>query len=158
MLPGEWFDYPDLELGGVLMTTIQEMLLQSHDGIIRVFPAMPAEWTDAGFRLRAVGGFLITAELRRSEVQPFLIESTAGGECRTEAPWTEATVKSLASGKVVGTARNKVLRFGTERGERYLVFHTGASDTLPRLPDTPSARNGGVKEWHGRRIGIPRQF
>ena len=41
---------------------IQEMLLQSHTGMIRVFPAVPAAWKDAAFSsLRAQGAFLVSA-------------------------------------------------------------------------------------------------
>ena len=66
-LPGSWFDYPDLELGGILMTALNEMLLQSHDGVIRVFPSLPAGWRDASFQLRAAGGFLVSGEKRGGE-------------------------------------------------------------------------------------------
>jgi hypothetical protein len=35
---------------------VQEMLIQSHTGIIRVFPAIPDDWTDCSFHnLRAEG-------------------------------------------------------------------------------------------------------
>ncbi|MCI0422556.1 MAG: hypothetical protein L0312_25610, partial [Acidobacteria bacterium] len=61
-LPSRWFDMPDLEVGGILMTTINEMLLQSHDGVIRLFPARPDVWKNAAFRLRAVGAFLVKGE------------------------------------------------------------------------------------------------
>merc|ERR1712160_189687 len=39
---------------------INEMLLQSHMGAIRVFPTLPAR-LGARFRLRAVGGFMVSA-------------------------------------------------------------------------------------------------
>lgn len=42
---------------------IQEMLLQSHTGVIRVFPAVPVAWQDVSFdKLRAMGAFLVSAE------------------------------------------------------------------------------------------------
>ncbi len=41
---------------------LQEMLLQSHTGVIEVFPAVPDEWDDAAFTtLRAEGGVLVSA-------------------------------------------------------------------------------------------------
>lgn len=44
---------------------IQEMLLQSHTGVIRIFPAIPADWKDVSFTtLRAEGGILVSAALR----------------------------------------------------------------------------------------------
>jgi alpha-L-fucosidase 2 len=42
---------------------IHEMLLQSHTGIIRVFPAIPASWEEVGFEsLRTEGAFLVSAD------------------------------------------------------------------------------------------------
>lgn len=158
MLPGEWFDYPDLELGGVLMTTINEMLLQSHDGVIRVFPAMPKEWRDAAFHLRATGAFLVTAEMRGGEVHPFTVESLAGAECRIELPWPDAAVRDLASGDdIPQSPENLTVRFPSRSGGRYLVYRKNVPASAPRPPAPKQAANG-PKEWRGRRIGIPRQF
>lgn len=40
---------------------IQEMLLQSHTGVIRIFPAIPKEWKDVSFEsLRAMGAFPVS--------------------------------------------------------------------------------------------------
>jgi len=159
MLPGWWFDFPDLELGGVLMTTLNEMLMQSHDGVIRVFPAMPKEWRDAAFRLRAVGAFLVTGEMRKGEIQPYVVESLAGVECRTDAPWSEVTVKDLGSGAIATRAsRRGTIAFSTKTGARYLVFRTGGSETLPRAPTATRGLSSAPREWRDRRIGIPRTF
>ena len=45
------------------------MLLQSHDALIRVFPARPPGWENASFRnLRAEGAFLISADAQTVQV------------------------------------------------------------------------------------------
>jgi alpha-L-fucosidase 2 len=42
---------------------VQEMLLQSHGGVVRIFPAIPTTWNTLSFKnLRAEGAFLVTAE------------------------------------------------------------------------------------------------
>jgi alpha-L-fucosidase 2 len=42
---------------------VQEMLLQSQGGVVRVFPAIPETWNTLSFKnLRAEGAFLVTAE------------------------------------------------------------------------------------------------
>ena len=57
------------------------MLLQSHMGIIRVFPAVPDSWQDVSFRnLRAQGTFLVSAEKRDGRVVSVEIRSEKGGE------------------------------------------------------------------------------
>ena len=60
---------------------IQEMLLQSHTGIVHIFPAIPGEWKDAGFEnLRAMGAFLVSAKRRDGKVTEVKIKSEKGGE------------------------------------------------------------------------------
>ncbi len=65
---------PDQDHGGVLMKTLQVMLLQSEDKEIRLLPAWPAGW-DADFKLRApyntvVGGRVRGGKLVKLEVTP----------------------------------------------------------------------------------------
>jgi hypothetical protein len=59
---------------------VNEMLLQGLNGIIRFFPAWPAE-IDASFtNLRTEGGFLVTAEIKNGKVGKIIIQSTVGGK------------------------------------------------------------------------------
>ena len=59
---------------------VQEMLLQSHTGIIRVFPAVPRAWKDIAFNnLRAEGAFLVSAEKKSGKVTSIRIYSEKGG-------------------------------------------------------------------------------
>lgn len=67
--------------------TINEMLLQTHHGVMRVFPVWPKEKPARFARLRTHGAFLVSAELRGSEVQSLEIESEKGRECILENPW-----------------------------------------------------------------------
>ncbi|MBI2433692.1 MAG: hypothetical protein HYV26_12570, partial [Candidatus Hydrogenedentes bacterium] len=70
---------------------LQEMLLQSHTGVIEVFPAVPKDWREAAFeRLRAQGGFLVSATRAGGETTAIVIESEYGGTCRVLLPWTGA--------------------------------------------------------------------
>ena len=68
---------------------IQEMLLQSHTGIIRVFPAIPKDWKDASFKdLRAMGAFLVSATLSEGKVVNLLLRSEKGGKAKILNPLT----------------------------------------------------------------------
>ena len=49
---------------------IVQMLLQSHDDIIRPFPAVPRTWKDLSFRdLPAEGGILVSGRMRGGRVE-----------------------------------------------------------------------------------------
>ncbi|MDF7822784.1 hypothetical protein P4B35_02060 [Pontiellaceae bacterium B12227] len=59
--------------------SIGYMLIQSWDGVVRVFPAMPDRWADATYHhLRTEGAFLVSAERKGGETQWIRITSLAG--------------------------------------------------------------------------------
>lgn len=67
---------------------VQEMLLQSHTPIVRVFPAIPAEWKQASFsHLRTEGAFLVSAKRENGRTVSVEILPEAGGELRLENPF-----------------------------------------------------------------------
>ena len=71
---------------------LQEMLLQSHEGPIRVFPATPDRWEGA-FTLLAEGGFLVSSHRAAGQPASFIkIVSRRGGRCLVELPWPRAVV------------------------------------------------------------------
>ena len=58
------YDPMTLEAGFCFIAAINEMLLQSHNGSIRIFPATHPAWRSIYFQdLRAEGGFLISASM-----------------------------------------------------------------------------------------------
>ena len=66
---------------------IQEMLLQSHTGTIRVFPAIPSSWKDVSFKdLRAIGAFLVTAQMKDGKVVKLKVYSEKGGLLKIISP------------------------------------------------------------------------
>jgi hypothetical protein len=79
-------------------TSIQELFLQDWGGALRVFPAIPAAWSDAAFdRLRADGAFLVSAVRRAGRTAWVRIESLAGEPCRlVVADWERAVVRAHA--------------------------------------------------------------
>lgn len=85
------FDYRPFTLEGnfACASAIQEMLLQSHTGIIRLFPALPEGWTQASFeKMRTMGGFLVSADYRDSRVESVTIHSEKGGMLKLLNPFT----------------------------------------------------------------------
>ena len=68
---------------------VNQMLLQSQNGVIRLFPAVPESWGEVSFdTLRAEGAFLVTAERSSGRVSRLCIESEAEGTCRLVSPWS----------------------------------------------------------------------
>ena len=99
---------------------LQEMLLQSYSGTIRVFPAVPNSWQDVSFdKLRAEGAFVVSAERRAGRVTFVEIRAEASGTCRLENPFGEATYN------VKGLDKNNVRTAETD-----LIFRLVAGQTV----------------------------
>ena len=66
---------------------VSELLLQSVNDIIRVFPALSSD-EPVGFKdLRTQGGFLVTAQGEKRSVEQLSIRSLYGGTLRLASPW-----------------------------------------------------------------------
>jgi hypothetical protein len=88
---------PVIECSIVLARSLQDMLLQSHSNLIRVFPAVPGTWTNAVFHnLRAEGAFLVSAERKAGKTRWIRIKSLAGEPCRV---WVDGQVQELRLAK-----------------------------------------------------------
>lgn len=76
-----------LEGNFAAMQAIHEMLLQSSGGVVRLFPALPADWKRVSFEeLRAEGGLRVSAELRGGVLIHAALRSEADRTIRLVAP------------------------------------------------------------------------
>ena len=99
---------------------IQEMLIQSHTGIVRIFPAIPEEWKNVSFTsLRTEGAFLISAKMEKGEVSFVEISSEKGGEIKLFNPFGPLTFKCSAKYKL----NDNILVIQTESGQR-ITLHS----------------------------------
>ncbi|HEX7261664.1 MAG TPA: LamG-like jellyroll fold domain-containing protein [Luteolibacter sp.] len=96
---------------------INEMLMQSHEGVIRLFPCWPKD-KDARFgTLRADGAFLVSAELKGGSVTNVVITSEKGGNCTVRNPWSDQQVRSDRAGGQIAQMKDGNLMFNTQAGE-----------------------------------------
>ena len=119
--------YPNLWItqgGGGIETlaavplTINEMLLQSYEGTVRVFPNWERS-RDASFnKLRAYGAFLVSSAMKNGEVSHVELISEKGRPCRMENPWQGKDVQLRRNGKKAETVAGRYLEFPTSEGEK----------------------------------------
>ena len=77
---------------------IQTMLLQSSPGKLRLFPAIPPDWTDVGFdEMRADGGIRVSAALQGRKLTRVVLRSEANGALQLAA----FDLKSAASVRLI---------------------------------------------------------
>ena len=131
-----------MEFTGEMLAAVNEMLMQSNGGIIRLFPAMPngdleldrlhrkgysihefsaryneyPAWENASFdRLLARGAFEVSAELCDSNLTYLKITSNVGGKVKITSPYS---LKMICEGTGYELSDN-VLIFDTEAGKSY---------------------------------------
>jgi alpha-L-fucosidase 2 len=120
-----------MEAGFAAVDGLQHMLLQSHGGTIRVFPALPAQWQDAVFwSMRTEGAFLVSAVRQAGATRFIHVESTAGGSCRVRADMTGKL--HVDGAESFSTPRPGELMFPTVPGGLYLIW-SGEARPVPTM-------------------------
>ena len=64
---------PDQDHGGVLMRTLQTMLMQTEGRAIHLLPAWPADW-EAAFKLHAPYGTVVSGRVRGGRVEELVVQ------------------------------------------------------------------------------------
>ncbi len=114
------FTYRPFTLEGnmAFASGVQEMLLQSHTGVILIFPAIPTDWHDVDFGgLRAMGAFLVDAYQRNGEVSLVEITAEKGGLLRFKNPF-KSEYKFVGGDKSRIKEKDGILEIMTEPGEK----------------------------------------
>ncbi len=128
MIKGCAISYPNRYMtahgGGVedfsaIPAGIHEMMLQSHEGVIRIFPCWPRE-KDAWFtRLRAYGAFLVSAQREGGAIRYVEVVSEKGKTLTVQNPWDCARV--TVNGKEMAPCRESRLHLATQPGDTIVL-------------------------------------
>ncbi|WP_394846026.1 hypothetical protein LZC95_01005 [Pendulispora brunnea] len=128
--------------------TMHDMLVQSWGGTVRVFPAVPAAWSNVTLHdVRTEGAFLVSAVRRGGKAQFIRIKSLAGEPCRVH-PGDLAgphDVRSLPDGKPVPWKQqgDGTLELSLARGADVAIVPRG---TTPDLTIEPAGNNA-TRYW-----------
>lgn len=106
---GIWFENFGLPV------VINECLMQSYNGTIRLFPNWPLDRPAAFSTLRAVGAFLVSASCANGTVEHVRILSEAGSPLRMVNPWK--TGARIITGAGETEMRDVLIEVPTRAGE-----------------------------------------
>jgi hypothetical protein len=120
---GDNTDFKFMEPMGIFQENIalplivNECLMQSYNGMIRLFPNWDKK-NDATFStLRAVGAFLVSCKLSEGNILYLHILSEKGRLCKLKNPWGNASVQLLRNGKPAEVLSGEWLTFKTSVNE-----------------------------------------
>lgn len=116
-----WDFHPPFQIDGNFGGTagIAEMLLQSHEGLIRILPALPKAWSKKGSYkgLAARGAFEVSVSWENGTAKEITITSKVGGTCAIRYPRIEG---AKLQGAIAETGED-LLRFATKAGDTYRI-------------------------------------
>lgn len=111
---------PCSETYGGLCRMLQDMLIQSWGGKIRIFPAVPNDWGDVVFHnLRAEGGFEVSAKRQNGKHVWVRVKNNSGEACIIE-PGFEGNFK-VAGGKIK-KVREGIFSLQFEKGKEMILY------------------------------------
>jgi alpha-L-fucosidase 2 len=115
------YDPFTLEGNFAFASAIQEMLLQSHNGVIRIFPAVPDDWKNISFEnMRTEGAFLVSAKKDNGNLDSFTITAPEGGIARIQLPFRTFFISSS----------EKMERLESGKKELILKFEKGGKSVI----------------------------
>ncbi|MBQ8310072.1 MAG: glycoside hydrolase family 95 protein [Clostridia bacterium] len=92
------------------VAAMSEMLIQSHEGVIALLPALPSRWDHGSFRgLCARGGYELDVRWEQYEVTSVDLRAKFAGECRIELPVSQKAFSFTDENGNVYTAENQIL-------------------------------------------------
>ncbi|MEV7391615.1 hypothetical protein [Streptomyces sp. NPDC091215] len=135
------YSYPNMSVhhygGGVEnlnVTTsgLDEMLLQSFQKDIKVFPNWPTDSNAKFGGLLAYGNFLVSSSIRDNAVEYLRITSQSGGKLTFTNPWPGKTMEYYADGVHKGTLSGTTIKLNTSVGETIDLAPAGTGLTTVR--------------------------
>ena len=107
-----------------LPAVLNECMIQSYTGTLRLFPNTQGLGPARFRNLRAAGAFLLSAAYDGKTVSSVILFSEKGAPVKLENPWPGKQVKVTRVGQkesVTVSAKGSVVQFPTEPGERYRI-------------------------------------
>ena len=99
--------------------TINEMLMQSFEGVIRLFPCWNKKSNASFTNLRADGAFLVSAKLKDEKISAIRIKSLKGRPCNVESSDVKSVIRESDNKEIEFKRNSNIISFETKENETY---------------------------------------
>jgi hypothetical protein len=150
---GSWstsgFTQPYIENLGIIAAALNEAVGTGFDGIIRLAPALPSDWSGSG-TVFVHGRSKIHVHFENGELAFGVLEAGSSGVVSIRNPWeSEAVVVDASGQEVAAPTSAHTLTINAVAGQSYLIKRSGDSNpSLVRVAGTPAA----TVKTHGERL------
>ena len=103
--------------------TINEMMMQSYEDILRIFPNWDRSMNGSFENLRAYGAFLVSSSIKDGVIGPVTIKSEQGRHCKMENPWPGEKVVVKRNGKNWKSFTGRSFEFNTKKEDVFEIFY-----------------------------------
>ncbi|MFB6724695.1 hypothetical protein ACFCV3_31250 [Kribbella sp. NPDC056345] len=147
---------PYIEQSGVLAVAVPEALAQDYDGLLRIAPAWPSDWTGEG--TVAIGHkSKVHVQITAGTPTTVAITSGANQQLAVRSPWPGQSVTVLdgqTRATVVAAQSNATFTIPAQSGRSYLVEKTGSAiQPFQALSGTPATA---ARRYDRVTIGLPK--
>ena len=107
-----------LENSSIACTTLNEMVMQSYDGTLRIFPVWDRRIDCSFENLRADGAFLVSASMRNGKTEKVKIFSEKGRQLKIKNPFSRS---EITCGTDSFISENEDIEIDTQVGVTVLI-------------------------------------
>lgn len=138
----------------VVAGALQDALVQSYDGTVRVAAAIPADWDVAG-SVNLPGGHRVSTEVRGGAPLYVGVEAGSADTLTVANPWPGERVRVVSGGRtVVAPTAGETVRLTVDDGRSYVLERVGRPASSYGFRALTGTAATGAKHLGERTLGI----
>ncbi|MEU0836823.1 hypothetical protein [Streptomyces sp. NPDC005969] len=147
---------PYVEHAGVVAATVSEALVQDHDGLVRIAPAWPSDWSGEG-TVYVRHNTKVHVQISAGTPSTVAIKSGAAQTLHVRNPWPGQSVRVVSDSTgttVLSDTTDSKLSFSAEKSRSYLVERVSSPTTSQTYQPVSGSPASKAKHLGRAQIGL----